>query len=162
MSWPVLGATFFCDVIAFALALGAMYTQSKVPPIYAESGYLICVYPRDTSTGLAAGSIVSLFVAQILISVYTRCFCFGKPDKEENYCKFIVLILFTSSWIMFLVAETFLNGGAIMNNIRSKVHVNRGDTTQHEDYCMQLKKLISTWGAMFTFFTMFSTFYIMF
>lgn len=154
VSMPVLGIAFFCDILAFGLACGAVARRSRAAPYYPEPGYLICGYTSDASTGLAATAFVFLLFGQVLITAVTSCFCCGKVQYNSGFGRICSIVLLVFSWLSFVIAEIFLLTGAVVNNLRTEGQVDVGVTSKDEVNCAQVKKFIFAVGAAFTFLTM--------
>jgi len=61
------------------------------------TGLLVCQYTPSTATGLAAGALLFLLIAQLFIMIVTRCLCCGSGYTPGAARTFAVLA-FIFSW----------------------------------------------------------------
>lgn len=141
----VISFVFF--IIAFGLAVGAEYKRSKVTKIdYNSDGTLDCYYSGNISTGLAVAALLFLVVAQLFVTITTRCLCCATSAYKSGAAHIFAIVAFVFSWLFFVVAFLSLLLGAIAN----RVHIN-GDS------CEEVKSAVFAVGAAFTFLTMLMT-----
>lgn len=143
----VLGISFVFFIIAFGLAIGAESQRSQATQTTDAAGYLICKYSATTATGLAVGALVCLLVAQLFITIVTRCLCCGvaySPGAARTWA----VVAFIFSWLVFILAFLILLVGATANEIHTRGYYNRNVT------CQQVKKSLFIAGAFLTFITM--------
>jgi hypothetical protein len=111
------------------------------------TGYLVCQYTPSTATGLAAGALLFLLIAQLFIMIVTRCLCCGSAYTPGAARTFAVLA-FIFSWLFFILAFAVLLAGASGNKIHTKGYISQSVT------CHQVKKSLFAAGAALTFLTM--------
>jgi hypothetical protein len=139
----VISFVFF--IIAFGLALGSEFKRSKVTKIDNNSdGTLECYYSGNISTGLAVAALLFLVVAQLFVTITTRCLCCATSAYKPGAARTFAVVAFIFSWLFFAVAFFFLIVGAIANH--AHIHA---DVT-----CEELKSAVFAIGAAFTFLTM--------
>ncbi|KAH8957257.1 hypothetical protein BDL97_07G082800 [Sphagnum fallax] len=136
----IISFVFF--IIAFGLAVGAEYKRSKVTNI--DYNTLDCYYSGNISTGLAVAALLFLVVAQLFVTITTRCLCCATSAYKSGAAHIFAIVAFVFSWLFFVVAFLSLIIGAIAN----RAHTN-GDTS-----CEELKSAVFAVGAAFTFLTM--------
>ncbi len=76
---------------------GAMAFLWQATQTTDAAGYLICKYSATTATGLAVGALVCLLVAQLFITIVTRCLCCGvaySPGAARTWA----VVAFIISW----------------------------------------------------------------
>jgi len=61
------------------------------------NGDLVCQYTPSTATGLAAGALLFLLIAQLFIMIVTRCLCCGSAYTPGAARTFAV-VAFIFSW----------------------------------------------------------------
>lgn len=71
--------------------------QGELKAIDPATGLLQCQYTSDIATGLAAGALIFLILAQSFIMIVTRCLCCGSGYKPGAARTFGVL-MFIISW----------------------------------------------------------------
>lgn len=152
-SFLVICITLVFYLTAFGLALGAMARRSKgdLTTVDADLGTLRCQYTTDIATGLAAGALIFLLIAQLFISVVTRCLCCGGTGYKPGGARVLAVVVFIFSWISFIIAAAALLAGASQNKIQTKgLFYSTGPNVT----CRQVQKSLFAAGAAFTFLTM--------
>ncbi|CAK9237516.1 unnamed protein product [Sphagnum troendelagicum] len=143
----VLGISFVFFIIAFGLAIGAESQRSQATQTTDAAGYLICTYSATTATGLAVGALVCLLVAQLFITIVTRCLCCGVAYSHGAAHRWAE-VAFITSWLVFIMAFVVLLGGATTKKIHTQGYYNSNVT------CQQEMKSLFIAGAFLTFITM--------
>jgi preprotein translocase subunit SecG len=144
----VMVLSFLFFLIAFGLAVGAETRRSQGKQVQSDaSGLLVCQYTPSTATGLAAGALLFLLIAQLFIMIVTRCLCCGSAYNPGAARTFAVLA-FIFSWLFFILAFAVLLAGASGNKIHTKGYISQSVT------CHQVKKSLFAAGAALTFLTM--------
>ncbi|KAF0930729.1 hypothetical protein E2562_034922 [Oryza meyeriana var. granulata] len=114
-STTVLAVILVVDIVAFGLAIGA--EQSR-PTARLETDerreWTYCVYRPDAATGLGAAALALLLVGQAVAAVSSRCFCCGAALRPGG-SRACALILFLSSWLTFIIAESCLLAGLVQS-----------------------------------------------
>ncbi|PKU64213.1 uncharacterized protein LOC110112558 [Dendrobium catenatum] len=141
---------FVFNLIAFALAMAAEQRRStaRVVPD-AENNYTYCVYDSDIATGYGVGALLFLMVSQAVVAVATKCLCCGRA-LHPGGPRFCALILFLSSWVTFVIAESCLLAGSVENAYHTKY---RTLFVDNPPSCQTLRKGVFGAGAAFVFFT---------
>lgn len=74
--------------------------QGELKAIDPATGLLQCQYTSDIATGLAAGALIFLILAQSFIMIVTRCLCCGSGYKPGAARTFGVLMFIISWWVL--------------------------------------------------------------
>ncbi|KAF8033054.1 hypothetical protein BT93_D1826 [Corymbia citriodora subsp. variegata] len=146
----VLVVVFVFDLIAFALAVAAEQrrnTATVVEDVTKNSKY--CHYDSDIATGLGVGSLLFLLASQLLIVAVSRCLCCGKalmPSGARTWA----IVLFITTWVFFIIAETCLLAGSVRNAYHTKYTT---IISSNPPSCETLRKGIFGTGAAFVILT---------
>jgi hypothetical protein len=144
----VMVFSFLFFIIAFGLAVGAETRRSQGKQVQSDAtGLLVCQYTPSTATGLAAGALLFLLIAQLFIMIVTRCLCCGSA-YEPGAARTFAVVAFIFSWLFFILAFAVLLAGASGNKIHTKGYISQSVT------CHQVKKSLFAAGAALTFLTM--------
>lgn len=84
------------DTVSFVLLYIPFVNQASVVSD-SEKNYSYCVYDSDISTGYGVGALLFLLLSQVLVMVYSRCFCCGRVLKPGG-SRACALILFLFCW----------------------------------------------------------------
>lgn len=148
----VIIIVFVLDLIAFGLGIGA--EQRRATGHYVNSGDETqtqwCQYDSDIATGLAAGALLFLLTAQLLVSIFSRCLCCGNSLKPGAARAFAV-IFFILNWLSFLVAAICFVAGAVQN--AKHIRYISSELTTDKPTCSAIRKDTFAAGVAFTFFT---------
>ncbi|XP_058078020.1 uncharacterized protein LOC131226253 [Magnolia sinica] len=150
----ILTVVMVLDLMALALAVAAELKRNTAT-IHVDAGmnYLYCVYGSDISSGFGVGAFLILMASQVLVMVWTRCFCCGKGVWAQGV-KSWPLVLFITCWVVFLTAEAFLLFGSLRNAYHTKY---RTIFALDPPNCKTLRKGVFGAAAVFIFFTIILT-----
>jgi hypothetical protein len=88
----VISCVFF--IIAFGLALGAEFKRSKIT----NDDPLECYYSGKISTGLAVAAFLFLLLAQLFVTITTRCLCCATSAYKSGAAHVFAIVAFVFSW----------------------------------------------------------------
>ncbi|CAK9276381.1 unnamed protein product [Sphagnum jensenii] len=147
MSKLVVVISLILFITAFGFALGAESKRSKVTSITIyPDGTFGCLYRGKSSIAFAAVALLLLLVAQLIVTITTRCLCCARSAYKHGAVRTYAIVAFIISWVFFATAFIFLIVGAIENH----KHL-----TKPENVCAaELKSTVFALGAAFTFLTM--------
>ncbi|KAI4373268.1 hypothetical protein MLD38_011409 [Melastoma candidum] len=148
LSVPILVITISSHLLAFLLAVGAERRRSKAveqPDQYDERTY--CLYDTDASTVYGMSALGILLVSQVLVTLATRCLCFGRGLMSGTSLTSWTIFFFIFSWVSFLGAEACLLAGSVRNAYHTKY---RGVFGGNHLSCATLRKGVFAAGAALT------------
>ncbi|KAM1138986.1 hypothetical protein PS2_036532 [Malus domestica] len=143
----LLVVVFVFDLVAFALAVAAEQRRSTAK-VQTEADSSYCVYDSDIATGFGVGSFLFLLASQALIMVASRCLCCGtalRPSGSRSWA----IMLFVTSWVLFVIAEACLLAGSVRNAYHTKYRA----SFMEDPSCETLRKGIFGAGAAFVVLT---------
>uniref|UniRef100_A0A0D9XL27 Fiber protein Fb34 n=1 Tax=Leersia perrieri TaxID=77586 RepID=A0A0D9XL27_9ORYZ len=114
-STTVLAVILVADIVAFCLAIAAEQSRPTARvETDARQEWTYCVYRPDAATGLGAAALALLLAGQAVAAVSSRCFCCGAALRPGG-ARACALILFVSSWLTFVIAESCLLAGLVQS-----------------------------------------------
>ncbi|XP_024374669.1 uncharacterized protein [Physcomitrium patens] len=154
-----LGVSLLFYILSFCLSVAAAVKRSTaVEEVDIATGKIRCLYTSDISTGLAAGALICLVVAHVVILFATRCLCCGGkliPGSAKTFGIFAYIL----SWFCFIVASSALIAGAAQNKIQTQGDFNYFGANVT---CREVRKSVFEAAAAFSFLTaLFSELYYM-
>ncbi|KAK2632021.1 uncharacterized protein LOC104430322 [Eucalyptus grandis] len=138
----ICGVVGFLGLLSAATGFAAEATRIKASEVTQ------CEYPRTPAVSLGSTAVLTLLIAQVIISMATGCICCRRNTHPSTSSGTIAVICFILSWITFVIAFFLLLTAAALNDRHAAA--NRYDWYGN---CYVVKPGVSAGGALLSLAT---------